>query len=328
MRPPGARFRLVVIVAGAAAISCAKHETSAPGPPVVVESRVDKSQARIGDLVTYRISADHLPSVSIDFPAIASGIGGFDVAETGSDRREEAGRIVEERWFRLRSFDVGRHEIPEAVVRTVDRSSGSVEGSITAPAIAVEITSLLPEGVEAELRDVKSPMDLPREKPRWAIWAGLLVLLAGIVGTWLIQRRRRDHGVRPATPEAAPLPPHEIALRALQALRSRDLPGKGEFDRYTVELTDIVRRYIEARFRVSAPEMTTDEFLAEVSRGRLLEPGPSDLVKDVLRRADLVKFAAYRPTRFEADELLAAAERFVQQTQELAPAVAAEAVAA
>ena len=99
---------------------------------------------------------------------------------------------------------------------------------------------------------------------------------------------------------------------------------RGELDAYTVELTAIVRRYIEARFRVSAPEMTTEEFLGEVAKGELLAAAPSDLVRDLLRRADLVKFAAYRPTRFEADELLSAAERFVDQTQDLAAAFAAE----
>jgi hypothetical protein len=309
------------------ALSCAGREDAAVKPPILVEAEVDRTEARIGDLVTYRLKADHVASLSVRFPAVASGIGGFDVVETGSERREEGGRVVEERWYRLRTFDTGRHEIPEATVRY---GEGAAESEAKAAAIAVEVRSVLPESEEAsvELRDVKPPLALPPDRPWWALGAAVATLLVGLGAALWIHRSRKAAAAAPAKPAAPPLPAHEIALRALQALRARDLPGKGELDGYTVELTGIVRRYIEARFRVSAPEMTTDEFLLEASRGRLLEPGPADLVGDVLRRSDLIKFAAYRPTRFEADGLLSSAERFVEETKDLAAAFATEGVVA
>ncbi|MBI1852979.1 MAG: hypothetical protein HYR85_21770 [Planctomycetes bacterium] len=316
-----------VVLAASLLCACGTRTEDRSKPPIVVEAKVDVADARVGDVVKYRIVVDHVPSLSVEFPSITSGVGGFDVVGTSSDHRESGGRVVDERRFDLRTFDLGRHEIPAATIKFGERSTDQTE---VAPSLVVEVKSLLPEDANApvELRDVKAPMSMPPEKPRWALWAGGGVLVLGAaLAAWLALRRR---AAKPAVAvRAVPaLPPHEFALRALQALRARDLPGKGEFDAYTVELTGIVRRYIEARFQVSAPEMTTEEFLNEVGRGRLLDAGPSDLVRDVLRRADLVKFAAYQPTRFEADELLAAAERFVDQTKDLAAAFAAEAAVA
>jgi hypothetical protein len=304
--------RAALALSGALLASCTARVEEKPKPPVAVDASVDRAETHVGDLVTYRLVVDREASIPVEIPALASGAGGFDVVDSTSNRREGRGRVVEERRFVLRTFEVGKHEIPEAIVRYGEKSA---EKTASAPAIDVEVKSLLPEDATAEIqpRDVKPPLPLPAEKPKWALWVGAAIAIVGAAVVLLFARRRR--AAAPAAPAEPPRPPHEIALRDLRALRARDLPGKGEIDLHVVELTGIVRRYIEARFGVSAPEMTTDEFLAEVGRGRLLDAAPSELVRDLLRRADLVKFAAYRPTRFEADELLAAAERFVEQTK-------------
>jgi hypothetical protein len=84
---------------------------------------------------------------------------------------------------------------------------------------------------------------------------------------------------------------------------------------YYVELTAIVRRYIERTTGIRAPEQTTEEFLREVSRCSSPLPKGEGMnnfrLKDFLESADLVKFAAHRPRREDILESFRRAEIFI-----------------
>jgi hypothetical protein len=90
--------------------------------------------------------------------------------------------------------------------------------------------------------------------------------------------------------------PHEIALEKLDALMKKGLFGKGMIKEFYVELTDILRRYIESRFELKAPEMTTEEFLANIRDFSDLKYEHKNLLREFLQQADLVKFAKYGPS--------------------------------
>ena len=80
---------------------------------------------------------------------------------------------------------------------------------------------------------------------------------------------------------------------------------------FYVELTGIVRRYIERTTNVRAPEQTTDEFL----RGTADHPSfPADertKLQHFLEAADLVKFAGHQPATEDIDASLQRARTFV-----------------
>jgi hypothetical protein len=79
-------------------------------------------------------------------------------------------------------------------------------------------------------------------------------------------------------------------------------------------LSDIVRRYLEDRFRLRAPEMTTEEFLLVTSRDGRLAAGHRRLLGDFLTESDLVKFARHVPTLSDGERAFEAARRFVTDT--------------
>ena len=81
-----------------------------------------------------------------------------------------------------------------------------------------------------------------------------------------------------------------------------------------MRLSGIVRTYIEARFGLKAPDMTTEEFLQVTSNAQALSSSHRRLLQEFLERSDLVKFARYEPSRHEADEAFEAAHRFIQDT--------------
>lgn len=112
-------------------------------------------------------------------------------------------------------------------------------------------------------------------------------------------------------------PAHEIALEALKDLLSRDYPGKGRLREYYFELSDIIRHYVEGRFRVRAPEMTTEEFLAALQGSDILNSAQKESLREFLSHCDMVKFAKYLPDKVECEASYGSATKFIEETKEV-----------
>ena len=94
-------------------------------------------------------------------------------------------------------------------------------------------------------------------------------------------------------------------------------PGAETMDAFYVQLSLIVRRYLENRFSLRSPELTTEEFLNEMGRSPDLARSHQQLLRDFLVQADLVKFAGHRPEAEVVAESIAAAERFLEDTRDV-----------
>ena len=104
----------------------------------------------------------------------------------------------------------------------------------------------------------------------------------------------------------------ERAIAELQRLLSRNLPARGLYKEFYIELTMVVRRYIERTHGIRAPEQTTEEFLVAVSKDPRFAPAVITKLRAFLQAADLVKYAAYRPDRPAIDQSLATARTYVE----------------
>lgn len=152
------------------------------------------------------------------------------------------------------------------------------------------------------------------------ILGGLLILLiiaAIIIGIYMY-RKKKEKGYF-FKPEVIK-PPHVIALNALDHVKVEKLWQQGREKEYYTELTDIMRKYIEDRYHVNAFEKTSDEILSIINN--FMEADSSyESLKQILKLADLVKFAKYKPYPDENDMSLVNAYLFVNQTklEEIAP---------
>ncbi|MFT4551647.1 MAG: hypothetical protein ACI9S8_000263 [Chlamydiales bacterium] len=108
--------------------------------------------------------------------------------------------------------------------------------------------------------------------------------------------------------------PKSKALKALEALLSLQLPGKKEFETFYVQLTGIVRVYVEEEFHLKAPERTTEEFLRELSGSSYFDMETTILLEEFLTYADLVKFARFSPDVKECVKAGESAETFVNHS--------------
>ena len=170
----------------------------------------------------------------------------------------------------------------------------------------------------SEVRDIKGPVAKPRDyTPLLWIAAGIVAVLALLA--WVVRRLRRPRaGIAPA-----PRPIHLRALDALAELQAAQLIEAGRFEEFYVRLSGIVRDYVEGRFRVRAPEMTTEEFLQAAQRRAELAPAHRALLGQFLGEADLVKFARHHPAPADAARALTAAGEFVRSTSPEEPRAAA-----
>ena len=138
-------------------------------------------------------------------------------------------------------------------------------------------------------------------------WLWLSAILPGALLVWLLLRRRRA--------ARREIPPWERAHAELAALDAGTRGGEVAPERGIGKLTDIVRSYLEARFRLPASSRTTPEFLAGLdSEGTPLGGADRAFLRDFMQEADLVKFARAEASRDALVSAIGKAEILVENT--------------
>ena len=111
------------------------------------------------------------------------------------------------------------------------------------------------------------------------------------------------------------IPAHEWAYSQIAALIADDLVGQGRLQMFFYRISYIVRGYVERRFSVSAPEMTTEEVLSAAAADARCGPSTTSELDGFLSACDLVKYARHEPTDAECDGVLRAARGMIESTR-------------
>ncbi len=176
-------------------------------------------------------------------------------------------------------------EIPEGKLRVsfVDGSGKTMPFELDIPKL---VSEPLPDMARADLTIAgKLP---PPATPRWVYVAGGVTALA-ILGLLLYLMIRRK-----ASEPAPRLPPWIVALADLKSLHKGFDAGEMRPLECVSALTDIVRNYLEERFRIHAPRQTTDEFLRNLdSADSPLKNSDRNFLREFMTSADMVKFARW-----------------------------------
>jgi len=283
--------------------------------PVSVSANVDKARATIGDKINYKITVDFPENIEVFFPETKDKVGGlvvkdFDVTDIEKDK--DKGRITREFSYTLETYKTGSYIIPASDIKYKEKLKSEVEVAKT-PEIFIEVVTTLDEDA-SDVRGIKPPVSLDKNYFRLyiiiAIAFGVIALVA-IVLHYIYHRKHREIE---SIPE--PLPSHQIAYNELESLRAMDLISKGQIKEYYYRLSNIVRHYIENRFKLMAPERTTEEFLAEMVVTDKLTGDHKELVGNFLEHCDMVKFAEYGPDSQEIENSFNSAKKLVDETRE------------
>ena len=130
-----------------------------------------------------------------------------------------------------------------------------------------------------------------------ALAAAAAVLAALHFALRAVARRVRERRMSPA----------ERARLELGRLLKRGLPGRGKYKDYYVELTLVVRRYVQRKYGLKAPHLTTEEFLSDQRFS-----GDASL-REFLDSADMVKFAGVSATPEMADGAADSAKEYIDK---------------
>ena len=144
----------------------------------------------------------------------------------------------------------------------------------------------------------------------YIIIGGLIVLVLAVIGVYLWKNKKPE----PPKPPKPAEPLYDRTMRLLDELDAKQLWQKNKVKDYYVELTDIVRGYIEERFGTKAMELTTDELLTKVRHTKDLM-AYYERLSMILTTADLAKFAKAQPLPQEHVDAMEHAKTFVNQTK-------------
>ncbi len=209
----------------------------------------------------------------------------------------------------LTSFDSGYYKLPLMVALTPQGDTLYMDSPF------LDVTNIQIDTAGFVMNPIKGQIGYPvtfREVIPWILLGLFVMALIYLLYRYIkFRRENRDFFGKPIVND----PPHIIALRALDKLRSEKLWQNGKEKLYYTGITDTLREYIERRYGIGAMEMTSGEIMQSLSDKAIEEKYYKEL-DELFRTADLVKFAKYVPGVQDNEDAIPVAVRFVNSTFE------------
>lgn len=209
----------------------------------------------------------------------------------------------------ITSFDEGEHSIKFGDEDSIVLAVNDVEGVDT---------------VNIEVKDIADII-----KVRYTFWEifrwillGLAVVAVVVAIVYVIKRLKAHKPIIELHVEP-PIPPDTRALNALEELRRKELWQAGKLKEYYTELTDIVRNYLEEAWDIPSTDMTSDETLEAFAGSKAYCETNDTKLRQILKTADMVKFAKSEPLPNEHTQAMNYATEFVVSLSELSSQQAA-----
>lgn len=298
-------------------------QDSNPHHDIKVDARLDTSVIQIGQQTKLSLSIEYKVNtndrVVIQWPKIHDTLRKeIDVVEqtkidTLIPNKDDPYTFIQTKTLYITSFDSGYWAIPPFKFVINGDSTG-----IYSDALLLSVSTIAVDTTQA-IKDIKNPFSVSYSWLDWIKDHKLLVALiyAGIVVLCVVIfyiRKKLKNKPPPVVEEIIKIPPHVVALEKLEKLKDEKLWQEGKLKQYHIALTDIIREYIEHRYRIQALEQTTDEILTSF-RNVAIDKESQEKLRQILLLGDLVKFAKEHPLPTENEMSMSNAFDFVNGTK-------------
>lgn len=269
-----------------------------------VKVATDTTNIRIGEQFEYKISVDETQNVII--PKLEN-LQGFEIIK--EDKIDTVkNRLIKK--YLLTGFDSGAFYIPQQQIFIRNQAYLTDSLLIHVATVPVDTTKVKQFPIKA----IKSEPYIFDDFKPYLWWVALGVLIIGLI-LYFVLKKKKEEVIEEIVPA---LPPFEEAMEKLQELDKKLLWQNNRVKAYYSELTEIVRGYIERELNIPALENTTDEImdmLQELYRSNEIVTSKETVqkLKELLREADLVKFAKSKPLSDEIEEDRKDAEEIVNK---------------
>ena len=259
----------------------------------VVKSQVETSKIRIGEQFTYRISVNETDNVIL--PKLE--LKGLEVID--SAKIDTLNNMLIQKYI-LTGFDSGAFYIPQQQVFVKNQAYLTDSLLINVATVAIDTTKI-------KKFPIKSIKKEPYTFDDFKMYIYLLIAALLIIGFWIYWFVIRKRKLEEDEPTYIALPPYEEAMHKLSELDEKLLWQNNKVKEYYIELTEIIRGYIERELNVPALEKTTDEIIETLNDfhdANTINTNKETLrkLKALLQEADLVKFAKSKPLAPEIEE--------------------------
>ena len=258
-----------------------------------IDASVDREHITVGDPFRFRLIVKSPMNGAIEWTEPDIFVSGFSLLSfdhigpiLASD-----GSNVDSLYYELTLFETGEYSLPPASLSCI-----LPEGTIlSASSVSIPINVVTVLDADAnDIRDLKSVVEIP-DQIQWYWWVITLIFVL-VIGTVVLiyvsyRRKRRDASV---VESQQILTPEEIALSELDKLVYNDWLVKGRLKVHYTILSEILRRYLCARYQITAMEFTTNELIRALKKINL-ETKQIMAIQLLFEECDMVKFAKFNP---------------------------------
>lgn len=282
---------------------------SIQGQSQVVNAKLDRNQAWIGDHLELELSFRNRGFSTVIFPKINdTSMGNFRfVDKVKIDTMYSSDQIVITHRYLITCFEDSVQTLPP-----LPFFIGSLEPIYSQP---YKINMVSPNIDSAkDIRPNKDIILLPLSKEEIYSYLFISFIILGLVLLLYfvyIRFIKKENFVDKDKPEDLP---HVIALQSLKIVENENLWQMGKIKEYYDRISDILRIYIEKRFGLKAMEQTSAQLLQSMHAIELPEYVTQDM-EEILTKSDLAKFAKEKHEGEQHISIIKMAYKFVQSTQ-------------
>jgi hypothetical protein len=273
------------------------------------------SAYEIGDRIPVQIITKHPKNFKVQWPALDLSKSKLELLDSiiKTDTSSSGNEIIYTQNFNITGFDSGAFYFPSLAFK-FNKNGDTTKYTVNTDSVRLQINTLAIDTTQT-IKPIKPPVEIPytlKELIPW-ILGGLGAAVAIVLYIWYL-RKRKKKTLKEIIPVIPSKPAYEEAHEALEKLKAEQAWKMLETKIYYTLLSDILRRYTGRRWNIETMEHTTDEIIENAEKAGIKSEILNEL-RELLREADLVKFAKAKPEQETCYNTLLQAENFIENTK-------------